>query len=296
MSFMDATDELAQAQAEPSAVVGQPFARVTAAGRTDRGLRRERNEDQFVIAELTRAMHIQASSLPQAEVLFGSGRVRGHLFIVADGMGGHEGGEEASALAVTTIEDFLLRALHWFFRLQGDAVLEEFQSALRTADERIFDETRRRPDLQGMGTTFTLAYVVGRVLYVAHVGDSRLYLSRGGELHQLTNDHTVAGELVRQHVIDDEAARQHPMRNIVTNSLGGAERGVHPEVQKLPLGDGDTLLLCTDGLTEMVPPTELAQTVARSTSPEETCERLVARANELGGRDNITVIVAHFEG
>jgi len=271
------------------------FDRVVAAGKTDRGLTRERNEDQFVIAELTRALHIEASSLPQAEMLFGIGRVRGHLFIVADGMGGEEGGEEASALAVTTIEDLLLRTLHWFFQLQGDAVLEEFQLALRTADERIFEETRRQPALRGMGTTVTLAYVVGRLLYVAHVGDSRCYLRRGEQLHQLTRDHTVVDELLQQHVIDEEAARQHPMRHLITNSLGGPEPGVRPEVHRLPLEPGDMLLLCTDGLTEMVPQPEIATTLASTGSPAEACDRLVARANELGGVDNVTVIVAKLD-
>jgi PPM family protein phosphatase len=271
------------------------FSRVIAAGKTDVGKTRRRNEDQFVIAELTRAIHIQASSLPQEEVLFGSARVRGHLFIVADGMGGHQGGEEASALAVTAIEDFLLRALHWFFKLKGDAVLDEFQLALRTADARIFDETARRPDLRGMGTTVTLAYVVGRVLYVCHAGDSRLYLRRGGQLRQLTHDHTIAAQLLEQHLIDDATAKRHPMRNVVTSSLGGSQPGVEPEVNKLELRSGDTLLVCSDGLTEMVPDGDLAALLAASPDPEHACALLVDRANEAGGKDNITVVVARFE-
>jgi protein phosphatase len=239
-------------------------------------------------------MHIQASSLPQSTMLIGDARVRGHLLIVADGMGGHRGGERASALAIVSIEDFLLRALHWFFRLQGDAVLNEFQTALRAADERIFNEAQARPGLRGMGTTVTIAYVVGKVLYVAHAGDSRLYLLREGQLHQLTQDHTLVGELVRNKVIDPEAASQHPMRNVITNSVGGDTLGVQPEVNRLALASGDTLLLCTDGLSEMVSDEEIAAILSREEDPQRASDLLVVQANEHGGSDNITAVVARF--
>lgn len=288
------TQTLPMGSATSSTVVGPTFVRVHSAGATDRGRVRENNEDQFVIAELTRAMHIQASSLPQSTMLFGDSRVRGHLFIVADGMGGHQGGERASALAIVSIEDFLLRTLHWFFRLQGDAVLNEFQTALRAADERIFTEAQQRPGLRGMGTTVTVAYVVGKVLYVAHAGDSRLYLLRNGALHQLTQDHTLVGELVRNKVIDPEAASQHPMRNVITNSVGGDKLGVQPEVNRLGLAVGDALLLCTDGLSEMVSDADIAEVLAREEDPQRASDLLVVRANEKGGTDNITAVVARF--
>jgi protein phosphatase len=239
-------------------------------------------------------MHIHSSSLPQSQMLFGDPRVRGHLFIVADGMGGHKGGEEASALAIVSIEDFLLRALHWFFRLQGDAVLNEFQIALRAADDRIFAEAQRQPRLRGMGTTVTLAYVVGQVLYVVHAGDSRLYLVRSGKIYQLTQDHTLVGELVRNKVIDPETASHHPMRNVITNSVGGDKPGVQPEVNKLQLAGGDTLLLCSDGLSEMLTDGEIAEVLQREDDPQRACDLLVVKANEKGGTDNITAVVARF--
>lgn len=281
--------------ATSSTVIGPSFAQVIAAGATDRGRVRENNEDQFLIAELTRAMHIQASSLPQQDqLLFGDSRVRGHLFIVADGMGGHRGGEQASALAIIGIEDFLLRALHWFFRLQGDAVLNEFQVALRAADERVFEEAQRRPGLRGMGTTVTLAYVVGKILYVAHAGDSRLYLLRDGRIHQLTQDHTLVGELVRNKVIDPDAASHHPMRNVITNSVGGERPGVQPEVNRLALAPNDTLLLCSDGLSEMLVDEEIAEVLRAEREPQRAADLLVVRANDKGGTDNITAVVAKF--
>jgi protein phosphatase len=268
---------------------------VRVAGQTDRGRVRETNEDQFVVAGLTSALQIEATSLPQPQMLFGGSRVRGHLFIVADGMGGHAGGQEASAIAVWTIEDFLVNTLRWFFRLQGsEGVLSEFQNALRKADERIFAATADRPDLVGMGTTVTMAYAVDHALYVAHVGDSRLYVQRGGQLYQVTNDHTVTAELLRRHIIDAEHAATHPMRNIVTNSIGGDQPGVRPEIHKIPLEGGDTVMLCTDGLSETVPTEEMAKIIGAADDPNVACKALVDRANALGGGDNITVILASF--
>jgi len=272
------------------------FGHVRVAGSTDKGRVREANEDQFVVASMTSALQIHATSLPQPALLFGGSRVRGHLFIVADGMGGHAGGKEASAIAVWTIEDFLLNTLRWFFRLQGpEGVLNEFQNALRAADERIFATAADRPDLHGMGTTVTMAYAVDHTLYVAHVGDSRLYVLRGDQLYQITNDHTVTAELLRRHIIDAEHAATHPMRNIVTNSVGGDEPGVRPEIHRIPLESGDAVLVCTDGLTDMVPQEEMARIVAGEADPDAACRTLIDRANQLGGADNITAIVARFE-
>ncbi len=270
------------------------FRAVITAGMTDRGRVREKNEDQFVVADMTRAMHIRASSLPQPDMLFGDARVRGVLFIVADGMGGHVAGEQAAWLAVVTIEDFLLNALRWFFRLQGDAVLTEFQNSLRAADQRIFEEASRHPGLRGMGTTVTLAYAVDHTLYVVHAGDSRLYVLRDRKLYQITTDHTLVGELVRQRVLDAEGAARHPLRNVITNSVGGDTPGVNPEVHKVGLEANDVVLLCTDGLTEMVDDADIARILADAPDPDTACRELTDTANQRGGHDNITVVVARF--
>jgi PPM family protein phosphatase len=287
---------------QPSQPASQPASRpdpssfsprVLAAGATDKGKVREKNEDHFAIAQLTRAMYIRASSLNQPPALLGE-VVRGSLFVVADGMGGHNAGEHASALAVVTIEDFLLNTLSWFFRLQGDNLVAEFQQALRAADDRIYAESQRRPGMRGMGTTVTLAYALDDILYVAHAGDSRLYIARGGTLYQVTSDHTLVNELVQNRVIPPEAARTHPMRNIITNTLGGDRPGVRPEIHKIKLEPGDAVLLCSDGLTEHVRDEEIGQLIAAEEDPAAVCNRLVARANELGGSDNITAVLARF--
>ena len=148
----------------------------------------------------------------------------------------------------------------------------------------------------GMGTTLTMAFVVNRRLFVAHVGDSRCYLLSGDELHQLTQDHTKVAEMVRAGALSAAEASWHPYRHVVTNVLGGNETGCHVEMHKLDLEAGDVLLLCSDGLTEMVPDDRIATILQEEQDhAQRACERLVAEANERGGKDNITVIVARFD-
>ncbi len=274
----------------------RPPLQVRSHGRTDAGRVRDRNEDQFLIADLAHALQARQSSLAEPEVQYSP--PQGHLFVVADGVGGHAGGEEASALAVNTVETFILDTLNWCARLQGDdgnQVLAEFQRALVSADRKLIQESRRRPELYGMATTLTLAYAVNRELYVAHVGDSRCYLLRGGTLYRLTNDHTLVDEMVRHGALKPEEAARHRLRHVVLNVVGGRDQGVQVELHKLPLDAGDRLLLCTDGLTEMVPEQELFTVLSGENDPALVCDRLVDRANELGGKDNVTVVVARFE-
>ena len=230
--------------------------RVTSHGLTDRGQVRERNEDQFAITNLRRVLSVQQSSLTQPEVMLGDHL--GHLFVVADGMGGHQRGDVASALAVAGIENLVLNTIGWLFRLKGEGVLKELCEALVTTDRWVEEAAGRDEALQGMGTTLTLAYFTGSTLYLAHVGDSRCYLLRGGRLEQLTHDHTIAGKLLSDGAITADEAANHSMRNVVTNAVGGGRTGVSPEVHKHPMVAGDVVLVCTDGLTEMVSDPEIA--------------------------------------
>jgi protein phosphatase len=268
-------------------------------GLTDRGKVRPANEDQFLIATLARALWIQQSSLPQQPVRYAD--AEGLLLVVADGMGGVAGGALASALALGAIEDFLLTSLSWLFGLDGPAeggeleVLEQFEGALRRADARVCDAASRHPELTGMGTTLTMAYAHGSELFVAHVGDSRCYLLRGGGLHQLTRDHTWVQDMVESGVLPPENAPHHELRHIVTNAVGGPRPGVRVEVHKVDLMPGDVLLLCTDGLTEMVPNDDILVVVRDELDPRAACERLVQLANDRGGRDNVTAVVARYE-
>jgi protein phosphatase len=263
-------------------------------GRTDPGRVRKNNEDQFLIGVISRALQVQQTSLRQPDVHYST--PQGRIFIVADGVGGNAGGEKASALAVNVIENFVLDTLSWCMQLrapEGDALLAEFQKALMQADDRLSDESRLRPELRGMATTITMGYCLGRDLFVAHAGDSRCYLLRNGLLYRLTRDHTLVSELVARGVLKPEEAAESRYRHVVTNVVGG-EPGVKVEVHKLPLEPGDVVLFCSDGLTEMVPDQEILAVLNADPDPAAACDFLVNRANELGGKDNITIVAAHF--
>jgi PPM family protein phosphatase len=265
-------------------------------GLTDPGLVRPSNEDQFLIAELTKSMKVLHASLPQPKTQHSD--ERGYLFIVADGMGGHQAGEQASAMAVESIEEFTLNTLSWFFLLQGGAehnVLKEFQAALQQADAQVCREAAQHRELAGMGTTVTIAYSVGSRLFVVHVGDSRCYLLHGSEFQRVTHDHTLVAEMISRGALQPEDAAHHRLRHIITNVVGGHDLGVNVECHRLELEADDMLLLCSDGLTEMIADERIAAVLQAHHDPREACERLVAEANENGGKDNVTIIAARFE-
>ena len=196
------------------------------------------------------------------------------VLIVADGMGGHVAGEVASRLAVNTAAS-----------TEKDAV-----ARVKAANKAIREEVGREPGLEGMGTTMTLASLEeGGSARLAHVGDSRAYLLRSGELRQLTEDHTVAAEYVAQGQISPDDAAAHPQRHMLTRTLG-LTPGIQVDAVSVDLESGDRLLLCSDGLTEMIPDDRIAEILGEG-SPDEAVWELVESANEEGGVDNITVIV-----
>src|SRR5271166_1164688 len=294
MSVTEIEPTLACADTLAQSKTDRPFT-VQSFGLTDPGRVRPANEDRFVVVELARTMCVHHTNVPQSEAQ--SSSHRGHLLLVADGMGGHQAGEVASALSVVSVEGFLLNTLKRFFHMQvpeEQNVMKEFKGALLQADARLFEEASRHPEMIGMGTTLTMAFAVDWRLLVAHAGDSRCYLLSGGKLRQLTQDHTVVAEMVRLGTLSPEGALHHPYRHVVTNVLGGHEPGVQVDMHKLDLEVGDVVLLCSDGLTEMVPDALIAA-ILQEEEPRRACERLVAEANERGGKDNITVIVACFQ-
>jgi protein phosphatase len=269
---------------------------VNAFGMTDKGRVRDSNEDQFLSAELTKGMRIWQTSLAEPKRQLGI--ERGHLFLVADGMGGHHAGEQASALAVAAVEQFTLNTFKWFFDAdepEARRVLAQFEMALRHADARILEESTEHPELRGMGTTLTMAFHLDEQLCVVHVGDSRAYIYGDNTLYQLTHDDTVMAEMVRQGALKPEQVAGHRLRHVITNVVGGSEAVVHVEAHGLEVHAGDRLLLCSDGLTEMVSDAVIASILAAETDPETACTQLVARANAAGGRDNITVLIARFD-
>jgi PPM family protein phosphatase len=273
-----------------------PTLAVKAFGITDTGKVRASNEDQFLIAELTKAMRVWQTSLPEPKVQVGEERA--HLFLVADGMGGHRAGERASALAVVAIEQFTLNSFKWFLgsnSADAQRVLAQFQSALSQADAQILDAAADDPELRGMGTTVTMAFHLGTQLCVVHVGDSRAYLYREGELLQLTQDHTLMADMMRSGALRPDQVAGHRFRHVITNVIGGQELGVTVEARALEVQAGDRLLLCSDGLTEMVTNDVMAATLDAEPAPELAAKQLLAQANENGGRDNITLLIVRFD-
>lgn len=267
-------------------------------GKSDVGRERAENQDRFLIASpvstLWRRKSKPSEPLPFADI-------DGELFVVADGMGGHAAGAEASALAVEAVETSLLSTLRGLFSVGDDAakegaeMLDQMTHALRAADARVTAEAARSPDKRDMGTTLTMAYRCGAWLFVVHAGDSRCYLLRAGTLHRITRDHTLVGEMVRRGVLGAEEAERHELRHVVTNAIGGSVPGVRSEGHRLRLQAHDVLLLCTDGLTEMVTDHEIRHVLESEAEPRRACDELCAIANDRGGVDNITVIVARFE-
>jgi PPM family protein phosphatase len=292
-AYRDAETTLDLANPAKSVPDDRPLS-VRSFGMTDRGLVRDANEDQFLISVMSKVLEIQHCSLPQTKTNYAE--ETGHIFLVADGLGGPPAGEEASALAVESIEEFLLNTFKWFFQLEGpekESVLAEFQTALRQADVRIFREVADHPELHGMGTTLTLAYSLGTNLFVANAGDSRCYLFRDGELLQLTRDQNLAADMARGGMLPPGRASR--LSHIVTNAIGGRKPGVEAQVCKAALEAGDVLLLATDGLTRELSDEQIAEVLRAKSDPKVTCERLIAEALKAGGHDNITVIVACYE-
>jgi PPM family protein phosphatase len=265
-------------------------------GLTDRGRVRASNEDQFLIASLVKALRVHSTSLPQPRLQHS--RDQSYLFVVADGMGGHAGGEQASALAIDSVESFVLETFKWFAQVRGqdpNEVLTDFQSALAQANSRVLAEAREHPEWHGMGTTLTMAYSLNDKLYVAHVGDSRCYLYRNGILHRVTSDHTLVEDMVRVGALPAEDASTHRWRHVITNVVGGDSTEIKVELHRIHIEAGDTVLLCSDGLTEMLSEHAISDVLGAEGDPKEVCNELVTRANEAGGKDNITVILAKYE-
>jgi PPM family protein phosphatase len=209
------------------------------------------------------------------------------VFAVADGLGGHQGGEVASAAAVAPLADLDGRG----FADPAEAA-EALAAAIREANSAILDQAAGDPGLWGMGTTVTAAAVAGdRHLQLAHVGDSRAYLLRDGSLEQLTTDHTVVGELVRRGRLTPDQAAIHPERSILTRAVGLDPRVPVDTPDPLELVPGDQVLLCSDGLTEAVPDSRIAELLSTSPDGDAACRALIDAANDAGGPDNITVVL-----
>lgn len=208
------------------------------------------------------------------------------IFIVADGMGGHQGGEVASKMAV----DILSASIKDVMENSGVDLRHTIREAIHKANASIYDRGQRDKDLTGMGTTMVLAVFRGDDVYIAHVGDSRAYQVKAETIRQITSDHSLAACHVRAGEMTAEEARVSSLRHILTMALGSGGL-IEPEMSTVKLMDGDYILLCTDGLTDEMTDEEIKGIVGSSNTPQIICDALVDTANKKGGRDNITVLI-----
>ncbi|HTM21493.1 MAG TPA: protein phosphatase 2C domain-containing protein [Kofleriaceae bacterium] len=268
------------------------------AGATDVGKERERNEDHFMVAELDRWLYVLQSSLIEQTDSVRAGGTEAVLLAVADGIGGHAGGDMASAVVLDALLHYTGLIMPWFGQQDRDAearIGAELAAAVRSCQERLFDVARRMKLSGGQpGTTLTAAYLTGRSLLVLHVGDSRCYRLRDGQLERLTRDHTLAQEIADSQGLAPETAEQSPYAHILSNAVGGSDDDVRPEVAAFDLAPGDTILLCTDGLHGQVSDAEIAAVLGRAPEASAACAELIRRANADRGRDNVTAIVARY--
>jgi PPM family protein phosphatase len=232
--------------------------RVKVGVRSDIGRLRQRNEDAYLVKDA--------------------------LFVVADGMGGHRGGDVASALALETIES----------GAPAQVTLEALVEDIKRANQAVLERGEVDRDLRGMGTTITAVTVEDAKAHVAHVGDSRAYLLRDGVLQQLTEDHTLVQRMVREGRLTEDEAAHHPQRSVLTRALG-VDEDIPVDELSLDVHAGDRLLLCTDGLTTMIDRGRIRKILERERDPQAACDKLIDAANRAGGDDNITVIVVDFE-
>jgi len=236
------------------------------------GRQRQHNEDSFLVENTAR------------------------LFLVADGMGGHAAGEIASRIAVDSISEFILHTKEddgtWphAYDEQFKRSTNRLMAAVRMANTRVLEAMRKDARLRGMGTTVVAAIADGDVMSFAHVGDSRAYLIRDNALTRITNDHSWVFEQVQAGMLTEAEAEKHPLRNVITRALGGALQ-VNPDASEIHAKPGDMFLLCSDGLTGMVPEDEILRIVAENADPVVACQKLIDEANERGGLDNITAIL-----
>ena len=264
--------------------------RVEVFGKTDLGRTRDHNEDRFLVADLTR----KAASL-QPDVRRHDIGPRGTLFVVADGMGGAAAGELASEMAADTIYAHLMKTWNAEDEVTPQRFAYRLKEAVEVANASIHAHAKAHPEVRGMGTTTTAAGVLNDHLYLTQVGDSRAYLIRGGQAHQITKDQSLMQRLVEAGELTEEEAAQSERRNIILQALGPDPKVkvdlTHQEVRR-----GDILVLCSDGLSGQVKKEEIAKAALDSKDLATAATRLVGLANERGGPDNITVILARVDG
>jgi protein phosphatase len=270
---------------------------VDLAALSDPGRVRSSNEDHFLAVRMDRSLRTLTSNLPEGDVPMNYSETA-YGMLVADGVGGAAAGEVASRSAVHALVDLVIDTPDWIMRLddgRSREVLQRMERRFQQIRQILIDRAAADPGLRGMGTTMTVACTLGPELLSAHVGDSRIYVyRREGRLEQLTRDQTLAQSLADAGAITQEDVKKHPSRHVLTSALATRGAFVQVELRRSVLRDGDQVLLCSDGLTEMVPDEAIARELAVSGPSADACRRLVDLALEAGGKDNVTVVLGRY--
>jgi protein phosphatase len=267
-------------------------------GMSEKGLVRTNNEDHFLLVRVGRAVETVLTNLREAETLPGElFEEAGYGMVLADGVGGEAAGEVASRQAIYTLLSLALHTPDWQFRWgakERNTVMWRMRDRFRRVNEALVRDAAADPALTGMCTTMTAAVIHGNGLIIGHIGDSRAYLLHRGKLIRLTRDHTLGERLVEDgtHKATDPLVVE--LRGLLVQALGSKDSKCEPEVYDYLLENNDQLLLCTDGLTDMVGEAEIETIMNSERSAQSACRKLVDRALSNGGRDNVTVIVARY--
>jgi protein phosphatase len=275
---------------------GSTQVRVDLAALSHQGHVRSSNEDHYLVVRFGRFLQTLLTSLP-ADQLPGQAEEVGYALLVADGIGGNVGGEVASRLGLSTLVSLVLHTPDWIISNEPhetEQVMQRFADRFHRIQAVLRARGRAEPSLAGMGTTMTLACSLGATVILGHIGDSRAYLCRGGRLWQLTRDHTLVQSMVEAGQLTPDQAARHPWRHVLTRSLSSGGRDVSGDFQRAGLADRDQLLLCTDGLTDMVDEGAIVAVLQGTASADEACRALVGAALDKGGKDNVTVALARY--
>jgi PPM family protein phosphatase len=276
----------------PSAMV-----KVDLAARSHQGHVRDSNEDHYLAVRINRSLETVLTNLEEG-VLPKRLDETAYGMLVADGMGGRAAGEIASSTALLRLLELVADTPDWIMRINqrenAATVMRRMTHRFRQIDDELRERGESNPSFYGMGTTLTVAATLGADLFLGHIGDSRAYLLRSGKLHQLTKDDTLAQALIDAGIAGANDTVTRAMKHVLTAALGTTGEPSDPQVQRLHLSDGDQLLLCTDGLTEMVSDNDIAAELAAANSSQAACQALINLALAGGGKDNITVVLARY--
>jgi PPM family protein phosphatase len=272
--------------------------RVEIAGATHRGHVRDNNEDHFLAVRFQRSLETMCTNLEEA-ALERSYEEIGYGLLVADGMGGMAAGEVASRMALCKLVELVVNTPDWVMKFNQPkdetTVLQRITQRFRQVDDTLKDQAQRQKSMLGMGTTLTLAVSLGNTLLIGHIGDSRAYVMRGDSLHQLTNDHTLAQALVDAGIANPGDEATQALHHVLTAALGASSDRPDPQVLTFRLSHRDQVLLCTDGLTEMVTAETIASVLSEASSSKAACDSLIDLALSAGGIDNVTVVLARYQ-